>query len=74
MSEDSDDIVGINVGGMIFTTTRDTLAKGDTMLSKMFSGKYKYTMDKSNYPFIDRDGKVSSNVHPNHRHFEDISS
>jgi len=47
----------LNVGGHFFTTTRDTLVKNhNTMLSKMFSGKFKLTLDDAGRPFIDRDG------------------
>jgi hypothetical protein len=49
-------MVTLNVGGQIFLTTRDTLLKGETMLSKLFSGKYKITQDKEGNPFLDRDG------------------
>lgn len=37
---DKEEIVTLNVGGMLYTTRKDTLLKGDTMLSKMFSGQY----------------------------------
>lgn len=50
-----ENIITLNVGGHMFTTTKDTLLKGDTMLSKMFSGKYKWNCKEGN-PFIDRDG------------------
>ncbi len=48
-------IVKLNVGGRIFTTTTTTLQKYGTMLSILVSGKYKNLRDKDNYIFIDRD-------------------
>ena len=41
----------------MFTTTRDTLCKQESMLSKLFSGQFKVTRDAQGNPFIDRDGK-----------------
>jgi hypothetical protein len=55
-TDELSEILTINVGGQLFETSRDTLRKGDSMLSKMFSGKYSFTFDKQNNPFIDRDG------------------
>lgn len=55
-TDDKTEVITINVGGHLFETSRDTLCKGDSMLSKMFSGKFGYTFDKENRPFIDRDG------------------
>jgi hypothetical protein len=48
--------VTLRVGDYVFSTTKSTLRKGDTMLSKMFSGKFKLSVDKDGTPFIDRDG------------------
>ena len=56
-SEESDRIVRLNVGGMLFATTRDTLCKGEgSMLAAMFSGKYHIEKDEEGRYFIDRDG------------------
>lgn len=54
--QQEDEIVTLNVGGCLYTTTKDTLVKGDHMLSRMFSGKYKLKC-LDGHPFIDRDGK-----------------
>ncbi|PRP88374.1 hypothetical protein PROFUN_03288 [Planoprotostelium fungivorum] len=50
------DMMTINVGGTTYVTSRDTLLKGETMLSKMFSGRFKIGKDPNGDPFIDRDG------------------
>jgi hypothetical protein len=58
ISSRDDEMIHLNVGGHLFTTTRDTLLKGDTMLSKMFSGQFisSCCIDSDGNPFIDRDG------------------
>eukprot|EP01084_Bolivina_argentea_P261230 441377_1 len=50
-------IIKLNVGGIIFSTTLTTLRKYDCMLSKKFSGDYdaEYDHETDSY-FIDRDG------------------
>ena len=52
----ADSVVKLNVGGMRFSTTIDTLMKGDTMLSAMFSGRIPLKRDDDGSVFIDRDG------------------
>eukprot|EP00271_Cylindrocystis_brebissonii_P007228 TRINITY_DN20520_c2_g1_i1.p1 TRINITY_DN20520_c2_g1~~TRINITY_DN20520_c2_g1_i1.p1 ORF type:complete len:310 (+),score=64.54 TRINITY_DN20520_c2_g1_i1:348-1277(+) len=52
-------MVHLNVGGMLFTTMRDTLTQRDneSMLAAMFSGRHHVHVDsKSGTIFIDRDG------------------
>jgi hypothetical protein len=52
-------VVRLNVGGMMFATTVDTLTQRDTdsMLAVMFSGRHRLHMDsKKGAVFIDRDG------------------
>ena len=51
-------IIKLNVGGYIFTTSLTTLRKYDTMLSKKFSGDYDEPQwdEETNAYFIDRDG------------------
>ena len=55
--EKVDSFVKLNVGGMQFRTTIDTLMKGDTMLSAMFSGRMPLKRDDDGSVFIDRDGR-----------------
>jgi uncharacterized protein YjbI with pentapeptide repeats len=55
----SSSIVRLNVGGMLFATTIDTLTQRDTesMLAVMFSGRHRLHMDANmGAVFIDRDG------------------
>lgn len=50
-------LVSLNVGGVIYSTTRTTLTKyPDSMLGAMFNGNMKTTMDGKGNCFIDRDG------------------
>ncbi|KAG0556426.1 hypothetical protein M758_11G051300 [Ceratodon purpureus] len=52
-------VVRLNVGGMMFATTVDTLTQRDTdsMLAVMFSGRHRLHVDsKKGAVFIDRDG------------------
>ena len=60
----SDEVVTINVGGAMYTTTRHTLAKyPDSMLGAMFNGKYTPTAcDQQGNHFIDRDGHMFRHV------------
>ena len=57
----SHDIVKLNVGGTIYTTSRSTLTQySDSMLGAMFGGKLPFENSKDsegNY-FIDRDGDL----------------
>jgi tellurite resistance protein len=52
-----DEIVTLNVGGTLFTTTKTTLMKGikPTMLSVMFGGNYTPGLMKDGNIFIDRE-------------------
>jgi len=47
-------MVNLNVGGRHFTTSLETLQKGDTMLSAMFSGRFKLEKGEDGAYFIDR--------------------
>ena len=50
-------VVKLNVGGFSFQTTTTTLTSyPDSMLSAMFSGRYKLPTDEKGRVFIDRDG------------------
>ncbi|XP_065055949.1 uncharacterized protein LOC135684344 [Rhopilema esculentum] len=55
--EEFPDVIALNVGGIIFTTTKGTLL-GDpnSMLAALFSGRYKVPRDPDGRFFIDRDG------------------
>ena len=57
----SQDIINLNVGGTIYTTSRSTLTQyPDSMLGAMFGGKLPLENNKDsqgNY-FIDRDGDL----------------
>ena len=48
----------LNVGGYLYQATFDTLTRGDTMLSSMFSGRMETTKDSEGFHLIDRNGKV----------------
>ena len=57
------DIVRLNVGGMIYTTSRSTLCKyPDSMLGTMFGGKFEITYDDAGCAFNDRDGEMFRHV------------
>lgn len=60
----SDEVVTLNVGGMLYTTTRATLTKyTDSMIGTMFSGHYVPTaFDQQGNYFIDRDGFMFRHV------------
>lgn len=51
-------VVELNVGGMLFATTIDTLThrNTDSMLTAMFSGRHRLHKDSKGIIFIDRDG------------------
>ncbi|XP_061188353.1 BTB/POZ domain-containing protein KCTD4-like [Saccostrea echinata] len=53
------EILRLNVGGHIYTTTRSTLVKyPDSMLGVMFKGDIPSKMDQDGNYFIDRDGQM----------------
>lgn len=50
-------IIRLNVGGISFTTSLDTLLSDEnSMLALMFSGRYNVEKDEEGRYFIDRDG------------------
>ncbi|CAF1614664.1 unnamed protein product [Didymodactylos carnosus] len=49
-----ENIVNINIGGQIFSTTLQTLTKEECLFSAMFSGRIKIP-EQNGTPFIDRD-------------------
>lgn len=52
-------IVNLNVGGVFYTTSIQTLLKySESMLALMFSGDYKNTVDNNGRYFIDADGNM----------------
>ena len=56
-------IIRLNVGGVIHTTTRTTLCTyPESMLGAMFSGDFGATMDENGHYFIDRDGEIFKHV------------
>lgn len=53
------DIVKLNVGGVIYTTTKSTLCKyPNSMLGAMFNGSLSTSLDENGCVFIDRDGEL----------------
>ena len=62
----SDEVLTLNVGGAMYTTTRHTLTKyPDSMLGAMFNGKFAApaaTCDQQGNFFIDRDGHMFRHV------------
>lgn len=51
-------VIDLNVGGYLFTTSLSTLTKyEDSMLAVMFSGRHEIVRDQNDRYFIDRDGK-----------------
>ncbi len=56
VGKQENDIVKLNVGGQLYTTTISTLCSvSDSMLAAMFSGKYDLKEDENGCYFIDRD-------------------
>mmetsp|Transcript_13982 Transcript_13982/g.34144 ORF Transcript_13982/g.34144 Transcript_13982/m.34144 type:complete len:244 (+) Transcript_13982:200-931(+) len=52
-------IVQLNVGGHVFSTTRDTLlAAGDSFFAGLIGGEFGVHTDAQGLPFIDRDPKL----------------
>lgn len=59
----TEDVVVLNVGGALYTTTKSTLCRfSDSMLGAMFSGGMSTTTDTNGHYFIDRDGEVFRHV------------
>ena len=60
----SNEVLTLNVGGVIYTTTRSTLLKyPDSMLGAMFNGRHVPTgYDNQGNYFIDRDGYMFRHV------------
>ena len=59
----SSDIVRLNVGGIIYTTSRATLCNyPESMLGAMFGGNFETIYDDSGCAFIDRDGQMFKHV------------
>lgn len=55
----SSEIVKLNVGGVVYTTTRATLCKHpNSMLGAMFNGSMSTHLDENGCVFIDRDGEM----------------
>lgn len=51
-------VINLNVGGYLFTTSLSTLTKyEDSMLAVMFSGRHEIVKDENGRYFVDRDGK-----------------
>ena len=61
--QERNEIVRLNVGGKIFTTSWSTLYRYlESMLGQLFGGKSKVTNDDSGSVFIERDGKMFRHV------------
>ena len=64
----ADEVITLNVGGQLYTTSRATLTKfPDSMFSVIFSGRFepttsRVTRDKDGNYFIDRDGVLFRHV------------
>ena len=62
-STEPEDIVTLNVGGILYTTTKFTLQKyPDSMLGTLISGKFSTNLDRHGNIFIDRDGHVFKHI------------
>ncbi len=51
-----DEVVDLNVGGTLYSTSRATLVRYDSMLARMFSGRHELKRRPDGRVFIDRDG------------------
>jgi len=61
--ETSTGIIELNVGGQVFSTTRDTLmSAGDSFFSSLVGGDFGVHRDTRGLPFIDRDPKLFRHV------------
>ena len=59
MALNGTDIIHLNVGGVVYMTTRGTLCKyPDSMIGAMFRGEIPSTVDRDGNFFIDRDGNL----------------
>ncbi|XP_072028329.1 BTB/POZ domain-containing protein KCTD6-like [Amphiura filiformis] len=59
MSDGTGEVITLNVGGRIYTTTLETLTRyPDSALGSMFSNRLPSSLDKNNNYFIDRDGPL----------------
>ncbi|KAK3105744.1 hypothetical protein FSP39_004712 [Pinctada imbricata] len=57
------EIVRLNVGGIIHTTSRATLCTyPESMLGIMFRGDFGATIDENGHYFIDRDGEIFKHI------------
>jgi hypothetical protein len=52
-----DEVVDLNVGGTLYSTSRATLLRYDSMLARMFSGRHEVKRRADGRVFIDRDGE-----------------
>ena len=53
------EVVNLNIGGVVHTTSLATIQKfPDSMIGRMFSGKFNIPVDRNGYIFIDRDGDL----------------
>jgi len=58
-----DQIINLNIGGVIFSTLRSTLLSyPNSMLNIMFSGKFPSLLDSNGNYFIDRNGKLFEGI------------
>jgi hypothetical protein len=57
-SAEDDGVVDLNVGGTLYSTTRTTLLRQDSMLAAMFSGRHELKRRADGRIFIDRDGEL----------------
>ncbi|ELR15096.1 uncharacterized protein ACA1_215680 [Acanthamoeba castellanii str. Neff] len=53
-SAEDDGVVDLNVGGTLYSTTRTTLLRQDSMLAAMFSGRHELKRRADGRIFIDR--------------------
>lgn len=63
LMEEEEEIVRLNVGGVLYATSLATLRKEESFLSAMFSGRHKVVRDaQTGAVFIDRDGVVFRHI------------